>query len=138
MQARVSVVCVCVCCRQLIRRSWPKLASPRACSAWYAGIECVWQLSLSLYISSGSLSLSEKREKRTPPKKSHLENLFGLKQSFPFRCYIETRETISTTEIFPLWPPFLSAKKSSSPEQGGACSFYCLYIYIHIYIYLSL
>ena len=36
----------------------------------------------------------------------------------------KTRKTISTTEIFPLWPPFFSAKKSSSLEQCGVC---CLF-----------
>ena len=30
---------------------------------------------------------------------------------------------MSTTEIFPLWPPFLSASESSSLEQG-ACGFF--------------
>ena len=34
---------------------------------------------------------------------------------------MKTRKTISTTEIFRLWPPFFSAKKSSAPEQGGVC-----------------
>ena len=34
---------------------------------------------------------------------------------------IKTRKTISTTEIFPLWTPFFSAKKSSALEQGGVC-----------------
>ena len=33
----------------------------------------------------------------------------------------KTRKTISTTEVFPLCLPFLSAKKSSSLEQGGVC-----------------
>ena len=32
---------------------------------------------------------------------------------------IKTRKTISTTEIFPLWTPFFSAKTSSALEQGG-------------------
>ena len=34
---------------------------------------------------------------------------------------MKTRKTISNTEIFPLWPPLLSAKKSSALEQGGVC-----------------
>ena len=37
------------------------------------------------------------------------------------RALIETRKTISTTEIFPLWTPLFSAKKSSGLEQGGVC-----------------
>ena len=28
---------------------------------------------------------------------------------------------MSTTKIFPLWPPFFAAKKSSALEQGGVC-----------------
>ena len=34
---------------------------------------------------------------------------------------MKTRKTISTTEILPLWPPFFSAKKSSTLEQGSVC-----------------
>ena len=38
-----------------------------------------------------------------------------------YKIPMKTRKTISTTEIFPLWPPFSSAKKSSALEQGGVC-----------------
>ena len=41
-----------------------------------------------------------------------------------YKIPMKTRKTISTTEIFPLWPPFLSAKKSSALEQGGVCSLF--------------
>ena len=34
---------------------------------------------------------------------------------------MKTRKPISTTEIFPLWPPFFSEKKRSALEQGGVC-----------------
>ena len=36
----------------------------------------------------------------------------------------ETKETISTTEILPLWPTFLSANRSSSLDQGGVWSLF--------------
>ena len=55
----------------------------------------------------------QRRRKRTlPPFK---ENLLETLLANPIR----TRETISTTEIFPLWPVFLSAKRTSSLQQGG-------------------
>ena len=39
-----------------------------------------------------------------------------------YKILMKTRKTISTTEIFPLWPPFFfSAKKTSALEQGGVC-----------------
>ena len=39
-----------------------------------------------------------------------------------YKNLIKTRKTISTTEIFPLWPPlFFWAKKSSALKQGGEC-----------------
>ena len=44
------------------------------------------------------------------------------KKNFPGRWWIQkpykTRKTISTTEIFPFWPQFFGAKRSSSLEQA--------------------
>ena len=38
-----------------------------------------------------------------------------------YKNRMKSRKTTSTTEIFPLWPPFFSAKKTSALEQGGVC-----------------
>ena len=73
-----------------------------------------------------SRALTQRREKRTqpPPKEILLENFSGLKAK-PFQAGggyknpIKTRKIISTTEIFPLWTPLFSGKKSSALEQGG-------------------
>ena len=52
-------------------------------------------------------------------------DFLASKTNFPGRWWIQkpyqNQETISTTEIFPLWLPFFLAKTSSSLEQGGVC-----------------
>ena len=72
--------------------------------------------------------MSQRRKKRTrpPPKENLLGNFSGLKENLSrsvvdTETLIKTRQTISTTEIFPLWTPFFFAKKSSALEQGGVC-----------------
>ena len=40
------------------------------------------------------------------------------------RVGLESAETMSTTEIFPLWAPFFRQKKRSLLEQGGVCSLF--------------
>ena len=57
-----------------------------------------------------------------------LTMLVGLPSGNPpkiatFQLGTKTIKTISTTEIFPLWPPIFFGKKSSSLEQGGVCFF---------------
>ena len=76
----------------------------------------------------GWIFLLQRRKKRTqpPPKENLLENFSGLKEKLSrpvvdTKNPIKTRKTISTTEIFPLWTPFFSAKKSSALEQGSVC-----------------
>ena len=72
--------------------------------------------------------VEQRRKKRTqpPPKENLLENFSGRKEKLS-RPVVDTKilkknkKTISTTEIFPLWTPFFSAKKSSALEQGGVC-----------------
>ena len=70
------------------------------------------------------------KKKRTPPppppKENLLETFSGLKEELS-RPVVDTKPDknrenhIYHPEIFPLWPPFFSAKKSSSLEQGGVC-----------------
>ena len=66
--------------------------------------------------------LREKKRTLPPSKENHLENSSALKIA-PRQWWIQkpykNKETISSTEIFPLCPPFLSAKRSPSLEQGG-------------------
>ena len=56
-------------------------------------------------------------------RKSFGELFWSQRKTFQagggYKNPIKTRKTISTTEIFPLWTPFFSAKKSSALEQGG-------------------
>ena len=73
-----------------------------------------------------ALPPKQRRRKRTqpPPKENLLENFSGLKEKLSrpvvdTKTLKKTRRTISTTEIFPLWTPFFSAKRSSALEQGG-------------------
>ena len=58
-------------------------------------------------------------------KKIFWGTFLASRKNIPGRWWIqkpcENQETISTTEIFPLWPQFSSAKKSSALEQGGVC-----------------
>ena len=60
----------------------------------------------------------------------HRKNFFGVtflasKKTFQasggYKNPVRTRKTISTTEIFPLWPPLFSAKKSFSLVQADVC-----------------
>ena len=59
----------------------------------------------------------QKNKKRTrpPPKKNHLGNFLASKKNFPGWWWIQKpykhHEAISTTEIFPLWPPFFRQRK---------------------------
>ena len=71
---------------------------------------------------------TQRRKKRTrPPPKDNLLGTFlaSGRKTFQvgggYKNPMKTRKTISTTEIFPLWAPFFSAKKSSALEQGGVC-----------------
>ena len=61
----------------------------------------------------------------TTERKSFGELFWPKRKTFQasggYKNPIKTRKTISTTEIFPLWTPFFSAKKSSALEQGGVC-----------------
>ena len=62
-------------------------------------------------------------------KKIFWTTFLASKKNFPRRWRIQknlikTRKAISTTEIFPLWTPFFSAKKSSALEQGGVYAFF--------------
>ena len=61
-------------------------------------------------------------------KKIIWRTFLASKKNFPGRWWIQnlikTKKTISTAEIFPLWTPFFSAKKSSALEQG---SVWCLF-----------
>ena len=62
----------------------------------------------------------------TTERKSFGELFWPQRKTFQaggrYQNPIKTKKTISTTEIFPLWPPcFCSAKESSSLEQGGVC-----------------
>ena len=69
--------------------------------------------------------IGQRRKKRTrPPPKENIWGAFlASKKSFPGRWWIQkpikSGKTISTTEIFPLWPPFF--RQSSELEQGGVC-----------------
>ena len=74
--------------------------------------------------------LNTEAEKRkayttTTERKSFGELFWPKRKTFQagggYQNPVKTRKTISTTEIFPLWPPFFSAKKSSALEQGGVC-----------------
>ena len=74
------------------------------------------------------MTRKQKKHRLPPPEGNLLENSSGLKKKNPSRngrdrSPIKTRKAISTTEILPLWPPFLSAKPlSSSLTQGSAWS----------------
>ena len=74
-----------------------------------------------------SLPLSGKKKAyTTTTERKSFGELFWLQRktfqaSGGYKNPIKTRKTISTTEIFPLWTPFFSAKKSSALEQGGVC-----------------
>ena len=61
-------------------------------------------------------------------KKMFGELLWPQRKTFQagggYKNPIKTRKIISTTEIFPLWPPLFSAKNSSALEQGGICSLF--------------
>ena len=61
----------------------------------------------------------------TTERKSFGELFWPQRKTFQagggYKNPIKTRKAISTTEIFPLWTPFFSAKKSSALEQGGVC-----------------
>ena len=77
-------------------------------------------------ISFVEIHFSEKKEAytTTTERKSFGEPFWPLRKPFQagggYKNPIKTRKTISTTEIFPLWTPFIfSAKKSSALEQGG-------------------
>ena len=58
-------------------------------------------------------------------RKSFGELFWSQRKNFQmsggYKIPMKTRRTISTTEIFPLWTPFFSGKKSSALEQGGVC-----------------
>ena len=76
----------------------------------------------NLYWSSGK----KKKYTTTTERKSFGELFWPQRKTFQvgggYKNPMKTRKTISTTEIFPLWPPFFfSAKKSSALEQGGVC-----------------
>ena len=74
----------------------------------------------------GGMGLQGKRT-RPPPKETLLGDFSGLKENlfqivFRYENPMKTRKTISTSEVFPPWPPhFFLAKKSSALEQGGVC-----------------
>ena len=62
-------------------------------------------------------------------KKIFWGTFLASKKNFPGRWWIQKpyenqKNHISTTGIFPLWPQFFSAKKSSALQQGGVC-FFC-------------
>ena len=73
---------------------------------------------------------SGKKKTQPPPKDNLLGNFSG--GLWPRKTIrgpvvdtknpVRIRETISTTKISPLWPPFLSERKSSSLDQGGVCT----------------
>ena len=67
----------------------------------------------------------EKAYTTTTERKSLGELFWPQRKTFQagggYKNPVKTRKTISTTEIFPLWAPFFSAKKSSALEQGGVC-----------------
>ena len=67
----------------------------------------------------------EKAYTTTTERKSFGELFWPQRKTFQagggYKNPIKTRKTISTTEIFPLWPPFFSGKESSALEQGGVC-----------------
>ena len=68
-------------------------------------------------------SREEKAYTTTTKRKSLGELFWSQRKTFQagggYKNPIKTRKAISTTEIFPLWTPFVSAKRSSALEQGG-------------------
>ena len=71
------------------------------------------------------LTKKKKAYTTTTERKSFGELFWPQRKTFQagggYKNPIKTRKTISTTEIFPLWTPFFSAKKSSALEWGGVC-----------------
>ena len=70
------------------------------------------------------LPIQRRRKRAQPPLKENLWRTFlASKKNFPGRWWIpkpyKSQETISTTEISPLWTPVLPAKRSSALEQGS-------------------
>ena len=76
---------------------------------------------------SRSKSWAEKKKAytTTTERKSFGELFWTQRKTFQagggYKNPIKTRKTMSTTEIFPLWTPLFSGKKSSALEQGGVC-----------------
>ena len=80
------------------------------------------------YWGWGWSSIYQRRQKAyttTTERKSFGELLWPQRKTFQvsggYTNPMKTRKTISTTGIFPLWPPFFSTKKNSALEQGGVC-----------------
>ena len=96
-----------------------QLRTPSDCKRWFpnGGSSSVGERNSA----TPFLPQLQRRKKRTqPPPK---ENLLPQRKTFQagggYKNPIKTRKTISTTEIFPLWTPYSSAKKNSALEQGG-------------------
>ena len=71
-----------------------------------------WYILASFWVHFGQATVLEAQELFWQQKKT-------FQAGGRYKNPIKTRETISTTEIFPLWPPLLVSKTSSSLEQGG-------------------
>ena len=96
--------------------------------------EQVWGLNFSHLLrfpqwrlDSGIIFTEKKKAYTTTTERNSFGELFWPQRK-PFQAGggyknpMKTTKTISTTEIFPLWPPFFcSAKKSSALEQGCVC-----------------
>ena len=80
-------------------------------------------LSRQRFLCGIALTEKKKAYTTTTERKSFGELFWSERKTFQagggYKNPIKTRKTISTTEIFPLWTPFFSAKKSSALEQGG-------------------
>ena len=90
----------------------------------FAGVER-GKNSLVFWVLFLGLAYREEKKRTQPPteRKSFGELFSPQRKTFQagggYENPIKTRKATSTTEIFPLWAPFFSAKKSSALEQGG-------------------
>ena len=115
---------------QELGKLWGRLwhmDEPHACQTRPAETRPYGILVLLVFQCCRGVAPEKKTAYTTTTERKSFRKLCGLKEkhSRPVvdtKSPINIRKTISTTEIFSLWPPFLG-KESSSPEQGSVCFF---------------
>ena len=98
-----------------------------SCLVWSEAFQCIWALpilQLVWGVSAIKRFAAKKKAYTTTTERNRFGELFWpQRKTFQagggYKNLIKTTKTISTTEIFPLWTSFFSAKKSSALEQGG-------------------